>query len=129
MPIDVPLNPTPEQLITCELLEDVEIWADKHLNAYSLSKEADSELSLFLDKSVRLVFKGPTPRARPTGDQPSGPLSYEQSLLTFQGRNLWPLFYALLICGHRSISHPHGYPTVLDQRSRHFDGLNPWPTG
>jgi hypothetical protein len=115
-PIQVPLNPTPDQLNSYDLLEDVEVWADKHLNAYALSKEADAELSLFLDKPVRLVFKGPAPRPRPSGDQPSGPLSYEQSVLAFQGRYVSSSIYSILICRNRSISHPHCYPTFFNQR-------------
>ncbi|KAK0526537.1 hypothetical protein OC835_005257 [Tilletia horrida] len=69
--ISTELDPSPEILKTKPLIEGVKLWADQ-VDGYAVSPEADEALSLFFDKPVRLIRKGPS--RRPSGpDQPIGP--------------------------------------------------------
>jgi hypothetical protein len=92
------LDPTPDQLASFELVQDITIWGFQvHFDAifntelskiiflfvfqtdgYAVSKEADDALSHYFDKPVRLVRKGPT--MRPSGPHdPCGPTVYQRS--------------------------------------------------
>ncbi len=61
--IATPLDPPREWLEKQELVEDIHIWHDKDQSGYAVSAELDAALSDFLGKPVRLVRKGPKPRA------------------------------------------------------------------
>jgi hypothetical protein len=61
--LHVPLEPTAEDLASWPLLDDVRIWSDT-VDAYVVDAPAVHEaLSSFLDRTVKLVMKGPSRRA------------------------------------------------------------------
>ncbi|CAD6901179.1 unnamed protein product [Tilletia controversa] len=69
--VSTELDPTPEVLAGKELVKDVKLWGHQ-VDGYIVSPEANEALSLFFDKPVRLIRKGPS--LRPSGpDQPVGP--------------------------------------------------------
>ncbi|CAO1620134.1 unnamed protein product [Sympodiomycopsis kandeliae] len=90
--VEIPLEPTQEELDQYELLEGIQIWAHT-VDGYAVSQEADTALSRFFGKPVRLVRKGPSER-------PSGPDDLrENATVNFQD------FCPLLVTNEASIRH------------------------
>ncbi|PWN43392.1 hypothetical protein IE81DRAFT_322458 [Ceraceosorus guamensis] len=91
--LEVPLDPSNEELSRAELVSDVEIWGFL-ADGYAVSKEADDALTKFMGKPVRLVRKGP--KVRPGGlDDPRG----EESKTSFQD------FHSLTVASAESLEH------------------------
>ncbi|KAK0551987.1 hypothetical protein OC846_003071 [Tilletia horrida] len=120
--VSTDLDPSPETLKGKELIKDVTLWADK-VDGYAVSPEADEALSLFFDKPVRLVRKGPC-RREAGPDRPVGPHEGDHET-NYQD------FYQVLIASRASLADVREkllgslYPGIESQNSAGEDKSTP----
>lgn len=80
--VQVSLQPSKEQVATYEVVDGILIWG-AYVDGYAVSAEADSKLSAYFGKQVRLVRKGPSPRqSGPTN--PDGAVEWTDAVLRYQ---------------------------------------------
>lgn len=91
--VKTPLNPSKAELSEMEIIKKIIIWGVE-VDGYAVSKEADEALSLFFERPVQLVRKGPGLR----NAGPDDPRK-EKSVMHFQD------FYPILIASKASIQH------------------------
>lgn len=91
--VKTPLQPSETELAKMEIVKGIIIWGEE-VDGYAVSEEADQALSLFFDKSVQLVRKGPSIR----NAGPDDPRK-EKSMMHFQD------FYPFLLASKASIQH------------------------
>ena len=121
--IKTPLNPTEDFLTSCELVEDITIWNSTDQAGYAVNEKADTALSEYFGKPVRLVRKGPTPR--PSGPEIKDVLEshessvrreWKESTVRFQD------FYPVLLASEASLDHVRRsvlksmYPSLSDDQ-------------
>ncbi|MCO5585537.1 hypothetical protein L7F22_039470 [Adiantum nelumboides] len=91
--VETPLDPSKSELSKMEIIKGIIIWGEE-ADGYAVSKEADDALSLFFERPVQLVRKGPSLR----NAGPDDPRK-EKSVMHFQD------FYPILIASKASIQH------------------------